>query len=468
MIKRILAFRFSIPLLVLAITLLASVVSFSLITVARKADAAGVFIPHPVFVNPTYSSAGQADAAGFFPCQSMTAAVHCFSPQQFQANYAIQPLLDSGVQGKGTTVVIIDAFQSITLNQDLTTFNSTFHLPDANLNVVAPDGIPAWNPQDTNMIGWGAEITLDVEWVHAIAPQAKIVLVEAKSNQDADILSATKYAITNNLGDVISQSFGEGESCADPAILRAEHALFVQATQEQITLVAAAGDTGSAQQSCNGSSFIFDASTPASDPLVTGIGGTEPLGNTVNNKGTQLTTNSYMPEAVWNETATGEGAGGGGFSKIYPRPDYQNQVSSAGGRGVPDVAINAAIDGGVLVNVSYLPTGKQGGPWHIFGGTSASCAEWAGLVALADQLAGHRLGQLNQALYQIGPDATSLDVFHDITAGNNAFIGPNAKGRMVSIPGFRAAPGWDPASGWGSPVAANLVPALVTTIAHQQ
>ncbi|HTK10756.1 MAG TPA: S53 family peptidase [Ktedonobacteraceae bacterium] len=450
--KRLPARRLTLLLFALAIILLVSFGSYSFITTTHKADAAGAFIPHPVVVSPNYFDAGQADTSGFFPCQSAASTVRCYAPEQFQTAYAIKPLLARGLQGQGRTIVIIDAYQSKTIREDLATFSHTFQLPDANLSVIAPDGVPAWNPKDTNMVAWGTEISLDVQWAHAVAPLAKIVLVEAKSNQDADLLSVTKYAVTHNLGDVISQSFGEAERCADPAIMRAEHEVFKEAARKQITLLASSGDDGSAQQTCDGNNYIFSASTPASDPLVTAVGGTQLIAN--------LQTGAYMSESVWNETASGYGAGGGGFSTIYSRPDYQNKVSHMKGRGVPDISANAALNGGVLAAVSYLPEGKQGGPWHVFGGTSASSPEWAGLIALADQMAGHRLGQLNQALYKIGNSNTRNKAFHDIITGNNGFTGKNTNGQTITIDGYRAKTGWDAASGWGSPIAANLLPLL--------
>ena len=119
------------------------------------------------------------------------------------------------------------------------------------------------------------EISLDVVWAHAIAPGANITLVLAKSDADADILSATKYAVDNHLGDVISQSFGENESCMDPSLLAQQHQVFADATMKNITIFASSGDEGAAQGTCDGSSLVQAASTPASDPLVTAVGGTE-------------------------------------------------------------------------------------------------------------------------------------------------------------------------------------------------
>jgi subtilase family serine protease len=295
------------------------------------------------------------------------------------------------------------------------------------------------------------EISLDVEWTHAVAPDATIDLVLAKSNQDADLLSVTKYAVDHNLGDVISQSFGENESCVDQALLASEHALFQEAVDKHITLLASSGDQGAAQQNCTGTSWRQAASWPASDPLVTAVGGTQLFAN--------QRTGSYIAEVAWNEPQFQIGSGGG-FSVIYKRPSYQEDVVPTDHRGVPDVAYNAAVNGGVLVAISVLPSGAEGGPFHIVGGTSAGSPQWAGLVALGDQLAGHRLGFLNPTLYQIGESHSYSQGFHDILFGNNSIQLPDAHGNPVTIQGFSTQKGWDAVTGWGSPKAAGLLPML--------
>ena len=368
-----------------------------------------------------------------FSCQDTAG---CYDPAQMRKAYGFDQL---DVDGTGRTIVIVDAFQSPTIQQDLSLFDATFGLPAGNLNIIAPDGLTPFDGNDANQVGWAGEITLDVEWAHAIAPGATIDLVLAKSNQDADILSATKYAVDNNLGDVISQSFGEGEICMDPAVLAAQHALFRQATAKGITLLASSGDQGSAQPTCDGSDFFKSASTPASDPYVTGVGGTRLIADSAGN---------YQSESVWNEFSTFGDAGGGGFSTVYGTPAYQQRLHLAS-RGVPDVAYNAAIIGGVLA-VWSVPLGVPA--FFRFGGTSAGSPQWAGLVADADQLKGGRIGLLNNRLYGWATSATlESRLFHDVTTGDNAF---------GSIDGFDAVSGWDAATGVGSPKANTLVPML--------
>ena len=211
-------------------------------------------------------------------CQvGLVPGVICYDPAQMRHAYNIDTLLNAGYTGAGRTIVIVDSYQSPTLSDDLDAFDANYGLPDRStfFTQIAPDGLTPFDPSDNNMVGWSAEISLDVEWAHAIAPGANVVLDLAKSSDDADILSATQYAVDHNLGDVISQSFGENESCVNSGILNAEHQLFLKATLKHITLVASSGDQGAAQPTCDGSSWVKAASSPASDPLVTAVGGTE-------------------------------------------------------------------------------------------------------------------------------------------------------------------------------------------------
>ena len=221
-----------------------------------------------VATGPTY---------GLFTCQvvGLSPNATCYDPYQMRHAYNIDTLINAGFDGRGKTIVIVDAFQSPNIVQQLNFYNSFYGLPSLNglggaanpslgtFTQVAPDGLTPFVAGDANMTGWAEEISLDVLWAHAIAPGANIVLVLAKSNDDADILSATKYAVDHNLGDVISQSFGENESCMDPKLLAQQHQVFADATIKNITLFASSGDDGAAQPTCDGSSFVKAASTPA-------------------------------------------------------------------------------------------------------------------------------------------------------------------------------------------------------------
>lgn len=410
------------------------------------AASSQVITPHAVLARPQYIYAGSIpNSGGSLSCQQPGASVRCYGPAQIRAAYNVQQLINRGVTGAGRTIVIIDAFQSPSIASDLHNEDMLFGIPDPTLNIIAPYGLTPWNPSDPNQIGWSGEITLDVEWSHMIAPGATIDLVLAKDNQDINLLKATEYAIANNLGDVISQSFGEAETCANPLLLQLEHKAYRDATSRHISIFASAGDQGAAQSTCDGSSYLRKASTPASDPLVTAVGGTYLNANSV--------TGQYIGESVWNNSF---GAGGGGYSKLYASPSYQHPVRGIGAaRGEPDVAYNADVNGGVLT--VWSESGQGQNLVFIFGGTSAGSPQWAAITALADQYTAHRLGFLNAGIYRIGRSAFYSQVFHDTTVGNNTFTGAGSNGVSTTINGYNANAGWDAASGWGTPNVYNFV-----------
>jgi subtilase family serine protease len=440
-----------------------AVVAAALVTTGTAASAAGP-VTHRIKVHPQISPAVKGSAV-HFGCQdrpiSGVAGPKCYQPAQIQAAYGLTSLLNTGKTGAGRTIAIVDAFQSPYVQSDLSIFNSTFGLPSASFQQIAPFGLTPFDANDPNMDGWAEEITLDVLWAHAIAPRAKILLALAKSNDDADILNTTKYVVDHDLGDVISQSFGEAEQCMDPTLLAEQHQVFQSATDKGITLFASSGDSGAAQPACTGTGAILAASTPASDPLVTGVGGT-----TLNADGT---TGAYIGETAWTEQLFGcnppavkrqdINCSGGGFSTIYGRPGFQSSIGGSGGRGVPDVAYNAGINGGVLTHCGicnllsgFAPTDPT--IFWLFGGTSAGSPQWAGITAIGDQIANRRLGDLNAALYTVGGSANYASALHDETVGNN-FV-------QEIHTGYNTAPNWDPVTGLGSPNAAALLPQLIS------
>jgi subtilase family serine protease len=426
---------------------LVALVAGLLVAAAFPAAASGGSKTPAVGVAPHYKVVGKAEPGvpPTFNCQVSTPPT-CYGPAQIRTAYGVDKVKATGA---GRSIVIVDAFQSPTIQHDLDLFDQTFELPDATVNIIAPDGLTPFDQNDANQVGWAGEITLDVEWAHAIAPGATLKLVLAKSNNDADILSATQFAVNHNLGDVISQSFGEAEQCVDPAIERAQHRMFTKATRKGITLLASSGDQGAAQPSCDNSTFIKAASSPASDPLVTGVGGTLLDADHL--------TGAYHSETTWNEPQFEAGTGGG-FSTVYGTPIFQKNLHLPS-RGVPDVAYNAGINSGVLA--AWSSSGLGADLFFRFGGTSAGSPQWAGLVALAAQLRHARVGYLNPQVYALSlvkPVYAAL--FHDITTGDNSFTGEGDNGVTVTIPGFPATKGWDPATGLGTPKANNLVPVL--------
>jgi subtilase family serine protease len=399
-----------------------------------------VFHPYNKIVSNTPMT-DPGDTQESFPCQSSTVTYPCYGPSQIRKAYNIQPLLDAGITGKGSTIVIVDAYQAPHIQEDLHGFDKIFGLDDTELNIIAPDGLTPFNPQDFNQLGWSAEISLDVEWAHAIAPDATIDLVLAKSDTDKDLLGALNYVGDENLGDVVSMSFGGNESCTDNAQLW--HQAFRNATSKGITLLASSGDSGAAEVSCDETTLVKEVSYPAVDSFVTAVGGTQLHADPSDG--------TYQSEVTWQGS-------GGGFSTSIPKPFYQNSVNSIGKyRGIPDVSYDAAPESGVIVQWSEAPGGLG---LYVFGGTSASSPQWAGIVALAVQDAKSRIGLLNSTIYSSDQQADYASNFHDVTSGNNTIKFGDPNNKPVTIQGYDAGPGWDAATGWGSPQAADLVPYL--------
>ena len=461
--------------------------TIALAPLAGAADRA-TFASPLLVLGPQASPAGIADPGyGIFNCQLGLSTGACYDPYQIRHAYNIDSVIKAGFDGRGKTIVIIDAFQSPNIVEQLNVYISFYGLPSLNglgnppdsslgtFTQVAPDGLTSFDPSDGNMRGWAEEISLDVLWAHAIAPGANIVLVLAKTNQDSDILSATKYAVDNNLGDIISQSFGENESCVDPTVLAQQHQVFADATAKNITLFASAGDEGAALPSCDGTTWVKAASSPAVDPLVTAVGGTElhAAGYCFTVLGCDPSANpapgTYQGEIVWNE---GPPFGdfqpffgstlstGGGFSVLFDEPSYQQGTIHGGKqRGAPDVSYNAAVLHGVL---TYLDIPGLAPGYYRFGGTSAGSPQWAAILAIADQAAGHNLGFINKAIYQIGQAKQHYAAsFFDITSGTNSAVEFDANNNPVTVVGFNAGAGWDPTTGFGSPRVNGLVGDLI-------
>jgi subtilase family serine protease len=422
----------------------------------------------------------------------------CFNPTAMQNSYNVTPLYGAGFagfSGQGKTIAVIDSFGSATIANDLNNFSTVFNLPHlcGEAGVTCTAGMPTFTilqvqgspppnppPPTNNGTGqenhnlWAIEVSLDVEWAHAIAPEANIILVTVPTAEVlgvqgfSQMMNAVQYVVDHHLADVISMSLGAGEGTfsGTTSLLNLRHAL-IDAQTNNVTVLASSGD--------NGSSNVLKVPTkaptlipypsvgwPASDPLVTAVGGTylctDPVtGSIAADSGdppTVCQNNPGVREVGWI-------ASGGGYSILFPRPAFQSTLppgstyvgSSVGApgpnsnmRGVPDIAFQASSRTGVLVYDS-----GEGG-WFIVGGTSCSAPQWAGLIAIADQIAGHDLGYINPALYQIANSPRYSADFFDVTVGNNQLNPP--------IPGYSASMGWDAVTGLGSPNAANLLPDL--------
>ena len=400
--------------------------------------------------------------------------VACYEPAQIQQAYNLPGLYNQGVTGKGATIVIVDSFGSPTIANDLTVFDQQFGLPaPPSFKIIRPAGaVPRYDSSNSQMFSWAGETSLDVEYAHAVAPGASILLVETPVAETEgvtgfpQIVKAEEYVINHHLGDVISQSFGATEQTfPSGAALQALRGAYIAADRQHITVLSASGDDGATDLGLNEQTFYTRPVTswPASDPLVTGVGGTQLH---LDSNGNQTS-----PATVWNDTFNASAqdfilgssgpsplASGGGKSIFFSRPAYQNAVRNVvgGSRGVPDISMSAACNGAVDVYQSFA--GEAAG-WYPTCGTSEATPLFAGIVALADQVAGHPLGLINAALYTMA--ARHLPGLVDVTSGNNT-VSFTQGGRSHTVHGFTAGPGYDLASGLGTVNAAEFVPELAS------
>jgi subtilase family serine protease len=437
-------------------------------------------------------------------CRQRTGSV-CYSPQQLRVAYGVQPLLDRGINGHGQTVVLQEFAKSLNnpeppgnvpitdIRQDLTLFDKTFDLPTARVSV------------DTSLAGaaspWlasGEEIE-DAELVHTIAPDAAIrVILIPRQSTPASAVAATDSVLrlAGSQGSVALIAGQTNEQCYTAPEVAGLTSALRTAQARHLTVVAPSGDVGAATVSCpdvTPETAVRGVGLYAAEPFVLAAGGTSLDANPASG--------AYASETGWNNPApqpvpktskvkepapdgspsqfqsgqTGPtppappgtpvsvpaaptagipNASGGGFSGLFSRPAYQNGIPAIDGqRGVPDVAADADPRTGMT-----LAAATDNGNTNVFyaaSGTSAAGPLWAGLIALADQDAGAPLGFVNPAIYRIGRGPSYHRAFHDITRGNNTMRFPH-----VTITGFRAAPGWDAVTGWGSPNAAVLIPLL--------
>ncbi len=396
--------------------------------------------------------------------------VACYAPFQYQKAYDMNPLYRQGFNGKGETIVIVDSFGFEGIGSELAAFDKAFDLPaPPHFAVLAPEGpIPPYNPTTRpTMVGWAQETSLDVEYSHAMAPGANILLVETPVPETIgvhgfpEIVAAENYVITHHLGNVITQSFGAPEAGFPSAssILGLRSA-YQRAEAAGISVLASSGDAGptgprtlTPQGFANTYYLHRVAEWPADDPLVTGVGGTQ----------MHLTASGQhvQPDTVWNDTNLfgSPAAGSGGLSTVFARPSFQDGVANVVGtsRGFPDVALSAAVDGAALV---YLDGKAAQGPagFYLIGGTSEASPLFSGIVAIADQYAGHGLGLLNPGLYKMA--AAKAPGLVDVTGGTNTVTFPQG-GAQHTVLGWDATAGYDLASGLGTIDGAKFVPELV-------
>jgi len=414
----------------------------------------GGMTPTPVATRPSDSGIGTPTNTLLDTCPApLNNQPGCFTPHAMRVAYGVEPLMQKGFTGKGQTVIDIVSFGSPTLQTDVDAFSRQFGLPHVNVQVIAPLNEKEYDPNGDKS-GWVGETTLDVEMIHAMAPDAGIVvLVSPVAETEGTVglpefRQLTQYAIDHHLGTIVSQSWGASEVTLQDAAGQQEiqkwDTLYQQATTKQgFTFLAASGDHGATDFTDQEGKRL--AKTPLTsfandDPWVTSVGGT-----------TLTRVGGTTKERVWN--TPGGGAGGGGYSQFFKTPSYQQALPASvqsqlnNRRGVPDVS--AAADPGTAL--AYYVSDH----WQLIGGTSASTPLWAGIVADANQMAGHPLGFINPGLYKVAMSDKYNQDFHDITVGDNSFNG---------VQGAPAIQGWDASSGLGSPNAEKLVPDLITAL----
>jgi subtilase family serine protease len=430
--------------------------------------------------------------------------VHCYTPDQIRQAYGVTNVAE---KGDGQTIVLVDAYGDPTGAADLQKFHDTFfpNEPDPNYTAVYPNGAPDFKSGGGNgqsgpaaAAGWAGEAALDIQWAYAIAPHAHIVLVgvppaETEGVQGfPNLFKAISGQIdANPAGTVFSMSFGVTEETFGGAAASQTakfDAVFKKGIAKGDTFFASSGDDGSlgtAKQHKDTTSYDHPTDGwPASSPYVTSVGGTQlqsgwtwdPTSDVPFNTNGSLNADyfNFTPggsrNVVWNESWEPV-ATGGGPSAIYPRPAWQVGTLNGVGnhRMVPDLAWNAAVNGGVLTYESFFPDVNRVG-WHIVGGTSAASPQVAALTALAVQRAGHGLGNINPAIYTSG-GAWFDDVVPTTqgTAASGVLVdnrnwevpGTGVPVTPGPVPGWPVLTGYDMTTGFGTPSA----PAYVTGLA---
>jgi len=337
------------------------------------------------------------------------------TPAQVRHFYGFDQIANKGA---GQTIAIVDAFDDPNIESDLAVFSAQFGLPSCTTANGCFRKIYAAGSKPRADAGWSLEISLDVEWAHAIAPAAKIVLVEAATNSFANLIQAVDVAVASG-ASAVSMSFG-GNEFASQTTYDAHFNV------PGVTFTASSGDSGSGVE------------YPAASPYVLAVGGTTI--QTADALGT------YSSETAWSGS-------GGGQSAIESEPLYQSSfgIASNNKRGVPDVAYDGDPNTGFSVYDSVRYQGQAG--WFQIGGTSAGAPQWAALIAIANSMrVGLGKGAIYGAPFALYNASAYGANFHEISSGSNGSCGTLCN----------AGSGYDYVTGLGSPRAAALIPALAT------
>jgi subtilase family serine protease len=382
-------------------------------------DNSAVWHRHSTFVSAV-------DPALISPDQIGTGPGLALAPNDILTAYNLKGVAANG-SGQTLALFELDGYKPA----DVAGYESRFGLPAVPLQNVLVDGFPG-------SAGSGAiEVTLDIELQIALSPGASRIIVYEGPNSSTGVVDTYHRIANDNLAKQISTSWGLSEGQSSPAIISSENAAFQQMAAQGQTIYAAAGDSGAFD---NGTALSVD--DPASQPFVTGVGGTHLAVNVGE---------TYNHESSWNvnNTVSG-GAGGGGVSSVWSIPAWQQgivSVASTTRRNVPDVALNADQNTGYSIFFN--------GGWWVVGGTSCAAPLWAAFTARVNQQRSANgstpLGFANPAIYQLASGAKYAADFHDIADGSTNLF-------------YKAVTGYDNSTGWGSFNGANLLADLAPVV----
>jgi subtilase family serine protease len=387
---------------------------------------------------------------------------HYIAPADFYTIYDESPLLTGSITGKGVSIAVVG--QTDIYASDIAAFQSAAKLTANPATVTLYGSDPGYtNAADLLVAEQG------LEWVSATAPGATLLY----ANSINALYGSLTLAVDNNLAPIIADGYGQCEATLQANNLVYYSQILEQAAAQGQTITAPSGEYGATDCDTSDASATQGLAVdfPASSPLVTGVGGTEFSEGTGNywtslNGSTGGSALSYIPETVWNDdSSTGLAASGGGASLYFAKPAWQTGIGVPAdyARDVPDVSLSAsAVHDAYLVCVPGSCTNgfeNASGEVNTAGGTSASAAAFAGLLALVEQKTGAPLGVVNPVIYALAGSSYASAVFHDVTAGNNnssCTTGTTDCASGGSI-GYTATTGYDQATGWGSVNAYNLV-----------
>jgi subtilase family serine protease len=405
-----------------------------------------------------------------------------WTPSQLQSAYGVDGPISHGLDGRGQSVAIVDAFASPTIARDASTYSARHGLPPIELREVVPPGLynapetPTSDPQ-----GWYGEETLDVEAVHAMAPRAQVVYVAGADDSDRALDAAVNRVVDRHLAQIVTNSYGNLGELLPPDVAASYQETFVAAAIEGIGVYFSSGDSGDDVAATGTRQTDF----PASSPWVTAVGGTSLA---IGRQGQYLfetgwgTARSTLANGAWTPPPPGDflyGAGGG-TSRLFAEPWYQQGVVpdtvanayGTPGRAVPDVAADGDPDTGFLEGQTQtFPDGSVRYGEYRIGGTSLSSPLLAGVMALADQAAGAPHGFANPRFYRLGGSGATHDVTppaapiavarDDYANGVDASEGTTTSLRSFDLDSsLPTATGWDQATGIGSPAGLSFLSAL--------